>query len=222
MEKSKALRKNPCWFRNKCSGSACLTSFESFSKVAIALPKSFSNCAVRNSVFSIQITVLSLIYSRKLSRFSLMNLFSRLGIMVILVCFSTESCVATSNVRMLSTSLPKNSIRYGLSLENEKTSRIPPRTENSPGSVIKSTRLNSYSNNTSLIKSIVTFSPTETFNVFFSSSFRVTTFSNNASGYVTITAGFLRELIRFNTSERNKILALSVSSIWYGRRYELG
>jgi hypothetical protein len=32
----------------------------------------------------------------------------------------------------------KNSIRYGLSFENENTSTIP-RTENSPGSVIKST-----------------------------------------------------------------------------------
>ena len=151
-----------------------------------------------------------------------MNLFSRLGIMVILVCFSSESWVSTSKVRMLSTSLPKNSIRYGLSFENEKTSRIPPRTENSPGSVMKSTRLNSYSNNTSLIKSMVTVSPTAIFKVFFSRSFRVTTFSKSASGYVTITAGFLRELIRFNTSERKRILALSVSSIWYGRRYELG
>ena len=66
--------------------------------------------------------------------------------------------------------------------EKEKTSTIPPRTENSPGSVIKSTLLNSYSNNTSLMKSIEILSPTETFKVFFSKSLRVTTFSNSASG----------------------------------------
>ena len=148
----------------------------------MALPKSLSSCAVRNSVFSMHNTVLSLMYSRKLSRFSLMNLFSKFGMMVILFCFSTESWLSTSKVRMLSTSFPKNSMRYGLSLEKENTSKIPPRTENSPGSVIKSTRLNSYSNNTSLMKSMETLSPTATFKVFLSSSFRVTTFSKRASG----------------------------------------
>ena len=129
-EKSNALRKKPSWFRNKCSGEACLTSLESFSKVSMAFPKSLSSCAVRNSVFSMHNTVLSLMYSRKLSRFSWMNLFSKFGMMVILFCLSTESWLSTSKVRMLSTSLPKNSIRYGLSFENENTSRIPPRTEN--------------------------------------------------------------------------------------------
>ena len=53
---------------------------------------------------------------------------------------SIESCVSTSKARILSTSFPKNSIRYGFSFEKEKTSIIPPRTENSPGSVTKSTR----------------------------------------------------------------------------------
>ena len=56
--------------------------------------------------------------------------------------------------------------------------------------------------------------PTATFKVFFSSSFLVTTFSKRASGYVTISAGFLRELIRFKTSARSNTLALLVSSIW--------
>jgi hypothetical protein len=49
-----------------------------------------------------------------------------------------------------------------------------PRTENSPGSVIKSTLLNSYSNKTSLIKSIDILS-SDTFKVFFPNS-TVTTF----------------------------------------------
>ena len=125
-----------------------------------------------------------------------------------------DNCVSTSKLLILSTSLPKNSIRYGLSLENEKTSIIPPRTENSPGSVTKSTRLKLYSKSVSLIKSIDKLSLTANFKVFFSNSFRVTTFSKIASAYETIIAGFLRELIRFKTSARNKILALSVSSIW--------
>ena len=136
--------------------------------------------------------------------------------------FSIESWVSTSKLRMESTSFPKNSIRYGLSLENEKTSTIPPRTENSPGSVTKSTLLKLYSNKTSLIKSIANLSFTEILNVFFSSSFLVTTFSKIASAYETIIAGFLRELIRFKTSALSNILALSVSSIWYGRRYDPG
>ena len=83
---------------------------------------------------------------------------------------------------MLSISSPKNSIRKGSSFENEKTSMIPPRTEKSPGSVTKSTRLKLYSNNISFTKSNETFSETVSLRVFFSKSFLVTTFSNNASG----------------------------------------
>ena len=59
---------------------------------------------------------------------------------------------------------------------------IPPRTEKSPGSVTKSTRLKLYSNNTSFTKSSDTFSVTDSLSVFLSNSFFVTTFSNNASG----------------------------------------
>jgi hypothetical protein len=59
---------------------------------------------------------------------------------------------------------------------------IPPRTEKSPGSVTKSTRLNLYSNKTSFTNSNDKFSPTVTFNVFFSNSFFVTTFSKRAVG----------------------------------------
>ena len=68
-----------------------------------------------------------------------------------------------------------------MSFEKENTSIIPPRTENSPGSETKSTRLKLYSNSVSLIKSIDNLSLTLTFNVFLSSSFRVTTFSKIAS-----------------------------------------
>ena len=133
--------------------------------------------------------------------------------MVILLTFSLESWVSTSNVRILSTSSPKNSIRYGTSFEKEKTSIIPPLTENSPGSVTKSTRLKLYSNKVSLIKSIDNLSFILTFKVFLSSSFRVTTFSKIASAYETIMAGFFLELIRFSTSARSNTFALSVSSI---------
>ena len=103
------------------------------------------------------------------------------GMMETFFNFSIESWVSTSKLRMESTSFPKNSIRYGLSLENENTSTIPPRTENSPGSVTKSTLLKLYSKSTSLIKSIANLSFTEILNVFFSSSFLVTTFSKMAS-----------------------------------------
>ena len=41
----------------------------------------------------------------------------------------------------------------------------------------------------------------------------VITFSKRASGYETIIAGFFRELIRFKTSDLNRMLVLSVSSI---------
>ena len=68
---------------------------------------------------------------------------------------------------MLSISSPKNSILYGLSLENENISIIPPLIENSPGSVTKSTLLNSYSNKISLTKSTLKLSPILIFNVFF-------------------------------------------------------
>ena len=43
-------------------------------------------------------------------------------------------CVATSNRRIDSTSLPKSSIRTGSSASGGKMSRMPPRSENSPGS----------------------------------------------------------------------------------------
>ena len=121
-------------------------------------------------------------YFKKLSRFSSIILFSTFGMMEIFFNCTEESCVSTSNVRILSTSSPKNSIRYGSSLLKLNTSKIPPRTENSPGSVTKSVRLNLYSKSISFTKSIDTFSPTFSFNVFFSSSFRVTTFSKSASG----------------------------------------
>jgi len=127
-------------------------------------------------------TVLDEIYFKKLSRDSCNALFSTLGIILILVSFSFDNCVSTSKVRILSTSSPKNSILKGSSLENENTSTIPPRTEKSPGSVTKSTLLNLYSNSISFTKSNDKLSPCETFNVFFSNSFLVTTFSNRAEG----------------------------------------
>src|SRR5690606_41467886 len=67
---------------------------------------------------------------------------------------SVESCVSTSKLRMPSTSSPKNSKRYGSLFEKEYTSTIPPLTENSPGSVTKSTLLNLYSNKVSFKKSM--------------------------------------------------------------------
>ena len=132
---------------------------------------------------------------------------------MIFLFVSIESCVSTSKARILSISLPKNSIRYGFSFEKENTSIIPPRTENSPGSETKSTRLKLYSNKTSFTKSIVILSLTAIFSVFLSNCLRVTTFSNNASAYETITTGFFRAFNRFKTSARNNTLALSVSSI---------
>ena len=45
---------------------------------------------------------------------------------------SSERCVFRSKVRMESTSVSNNSIRYGLSLSGVNTSRIPPRTLYSP------------------------------------------------------------------------------------------
>ena len=121
-------------------------------------------------------------YFKKLVRFSSIILFSMLGMMVILFAGSVESCVSTSKLRILSTSSPKNSMRYGMSLLNENTSKIPPLTENSPGSVTKSVRLKWYSKRTSLTKSIDKSSPTLIFKVCFSNSLRVTTFSKRASG----------------------------------------
>ena len=56
-------------------------------------------------------------------------------------------------------------------------------------------------------------SPVPILRVCRSNSFLVITFSKRASGYETIIAGFFRELIRFKTSDLNKMLALSVSSI---------
>jgi predicted nuclease of restriction endonuclease-like (RecB) superfamily len=53
--------------------------------------------------------------------------------------------------------------------------------------------------------------------VFLSKSLRVTTFSNKAS-IANNNRRLFYELMRFNTSARSKTLALSVSSIWYGRR----
>ena len=127
-------------------------------------------------------TVFEEMYFRKLSRFSCKVLFSTLGIILTFWSLSSESWVSTSKVLILSTSSPKNSILKGSSLEKEKTSIIPPRTENSPGSVTKSTLLKRYSNKISFTKSREIFSATESFNVFLSNSFFVTTFSKSASG----------------------------------------
>ena len=121
-------------------------------------------------------------YFKKLCRFSSISLFATFGIIFIFLVCATDSCVLTSNVLILSTSSPKNSIRKGSSLENENTSTIPPLTENSPGSVTKSTRLNLYSKSTSLTKSIEILSPSPIFSVLRSNSLRVTTCSKSASG----------------------------------------
>jgi uncharacterized protein YfiM (DUF2279 family) len=72
---------------------------------------------------------------------------------VIFFCFSNDNWVATSKLRMLSTSSQKT--QFGMDyhskrkyIDNTSTNR------KFSGSVIKSTLLNSYSNKTSLIKSI--------------------------------------------------------------------
>src|SRR5690554_901394 len=87
--------------------------------------------------------VFSEMYSKKLSRESDVNLFSKLGTTVKFLTFSTDNWVSMSKLRMVSTSSPKSEIRKGFSSEKEKTSTIPPRMENSPGSETKSTRWNS-------------------------------------------------------------------------------
>ena len=199
--------------QNNSLGLARLISLDRSLNASDAFSKYLSRLPVNRLVFFVKIIVLVSIYFKKLSLCSCRVLFSTLGIIDAFFNFSVESCVATSKLLILSISSPKNSIRYGSSLEKEKTSIIPPRTEKSPGSVTKSTRLNLYSNKISFTKSKDKFSPTVTFKVFFSSSFLVTTFSNNAAGYVTIIAGFCLEFILFNTSDRNNIFALSVSSI---------
>ena len=58
--------------------------------------------------------------------------------------------MSISNVLILLISSPKNSILYGLSLEKEKTSTIPPLTEKSPGSETKSSLLKFNSNSLEL------------------------------------------------------------------------
>ena len=47
---------------------------------------------------------------------------------------SLDNCVSTSNVRIVSISSPKKSMRYGYSYEKEKTSKILPRSAYCPGS----------------------------------------------------------------------------------------
>ena len=183
-------------------------------KASFAFSKKSSKRSYSKSVFFAKTNVFDATYVKKFCLFSVKNLLAIFGTIVIDFTFSLESCVSTSKVRILSISSPKNSIRYGSSWENEYTSTIPPRTENSPGSVTKSTRLNLYSNKISFKKSKESVSPNFIFKVFLSSSLRVTTFSKSASGYVTITAGFFLEFILFNTSARKRTLALSVSSIW--------
>ena len=165
------------------------------------------------SILCVKTTVSVEMYLKKLSLFSCKCLSSTLGIIEIFLTGPVESWVSTSKVLMLSTSSPKNSIRYGSSCEKENTSIIPPRTENSPGSETKSTLLNLYSKSISLTKSSESLSFTFTFKVFLSSSFLVTTCSKRASGYVTMRAGFFLLLIRLRTSARKSTLALSVSSI---------
>src|SRR5690606_25776265 len=219
---STRLKSNNCFFiksdeQNNSSGEPCLISLEIFIKLSSALANKPSNLPLKKSRFLIKTTVLLEIYFKKLSLLSSSNLFSTLGIIPIFFFFSTDNWVSKSNVRILLTSSPKNSMRWDSSCENENTSTIPQRTKNSHSSDTKSTRLKLYSNNTSFTKSRKSESPTCTLSVFFSNSFRVTTFSKMASGYVTISAGFFLELILFKTSARSKTLALSVSSIWYGR-----
>ena len=121
-------------------------------------------------------------YFKKLIRFSSICLLATLGRILTLFIFSIDNCVSTSKVRMLSTSSPKNSIRYGSSLLYENTSIIPPRVANSPGSETKSTLVNLYSKSISLTKSSDNSSPTFTFKVFFSNSLLVITCSNKACG----------------------------------------
>ena len=48
--------------------------------------------------------------------------------------FSLDNWLSTSNVRRLSTSSPKKSMRKGYSLEKENTSTMLPRTAYCPGS----------------------------------------------------------------------------------------
>ena len=54
----------------------------------------------------------------------------------------TDRCVPGSNWRIESTSSSNSSIRYGASRERGNTSRMPPRTENSPGASTMGTRWN--------------------------------------------------------------------------------
>ena len=161
---------------------ACFISSDKLLKASSAFLKNKSKLPVSRSLFFEKTMVLSEMYFKKLSRLSFSVLFSMFGMIAIFFSFSLDNCVATSKVRILSISSPKNSIRYGSSFEKENTSIIPPLTEKSPGSVTKSTRLNLYSNKISFTKSKDKFSPTVTFRVFFSNSFLVTTFSNNAVG----------------------------------------
>jgi len=80
-------------------------------KAVSAFPKRLSSVLKSRFKSLVKTTVLSEIYFKKLSLFSVNALFSTLGIMLILLIFSVESCVSTSKVRMLSTSSSKNSMR---------------------------------------------------------------------------------------------------------------
>ena len=130
-------------FEKSWSGVACLSSFERASNATSDFSYKVSSIPKSNEVFLVKTTVFLGRYFKKLSRCSSNNLFSTLGMMLIFSKTFVESCVSISKVRRLSTSSPKNSIRYGSSFEKENTSMSPPRTENSPGSETKSTLLKS-------------------------------------------------------------------------------
>ena len=95
---------------------------------------------------------------------------------------STDSCDSSSKVRMESTSSPKKSMRKGLSEANEKTSTMLPRTEYWPASNTKSTRSKPYSFSTSVMKAMLSLSPTATWNVLRARVGAAIIFSVSASG----------------------------------------
>ena len=122
--------------------SKVIQPLSSASRAAIACGVSVSSCTVwmrsRNQSKS---RIASTVSADRKSRNETMPLAppcSRLrlksGTITMLSFFSLESCVSTSNVRILSTSSPKKSIRYGNSEEKENTSIMLPRTAYCPGS----------------------------------------------------------------------------------------
>ena len=114
------------------------------------------------------------------------SLFSKSANISILSNDSFDVCELISKALKLSISSPLNSILNGSLYENEKTSIIPPLTENSPGFDTKSCLIKLNSKSFSFKSSSKSFCPFTICKTFFLISFLSKTFSKIASGYEII------------------------------------